>query len=138
MKRITDNTYSRMFFFAALYNLSFAIPGLLFPEFSISLAFGPRVIQSIFINFYASSFYYMFWGSVLIFGIGYYFVSRDITKNRGIVWMGIIGKTPVFIYFCYSYFSGHSLLLSLLGGTGDLMFTILFLLFLWQTRSDDN
>jgi len=126
-----------MFFFGALWNFSFAIPGLLFPEFSIKLTFGTEMDQSLLLgNYYAHSMYLFWWGAVLIFGIGYYLVSRDVNKNRGIVWMGVIGKLCFFFFLTSSYLMGKSTILSFLGGSGDFIFTILFLNFLWQTRNE--
>ncbi|KQC11221.1 MAG: hypothetical protein APR62_10290 [Smithella sp. SDB] len=126
-----------MFFWGAIWNFSFAIPGLLFPEFSIKLTFGTDMDQTLLLgNYYAHSMYLFWWGVVLIFGIGYYFVSRDISKNRGIVWMGVIGKLCFFFFLTYSYLTAKSTILSFLGGMGDLIFTILFLNFLRQTRNE--
>ena len=87
-------------------------------------------------NYYAHSMYLFWWGVVLVFGIGYYLVSRDVNKNRGIVWMGVIGKLCFFFFLTYSYLIAKSTILSFLGGTGDFIFTILFLNFLWQTRNE--
>lgn len=136
MNRISNHTYSRIFLFGALFNLSFAIPGLLLPRFVATLAYGPDMVASVFSNYHSYSFYNIVWGAILIFGIGYYFVFRDVSKNRGIVWMAIIGKSVFFIFFTYSYFTDRASLLALLGGTCDLIFTLIFLLFLWQTKDD--
>ena len=133
---LSRNFYRLVFFFGALWNFSFAIPGLLFPEFSMKLTFGSAMDQSLLLgNYYAYSMYLFWWGSVLVFGIGYYFVSLDISKNRGIVWMAVIGKLCFFFFFTYSYLTCKSTILSFLGGMGDFIFTILFLNFLWQTRN---
>ncbi|MFZ3155941.1 MAG: hypothetical protein WA124_00360 [Smithella sp.] len=80
---LSKNFYRLMFFFGALWNFSFAIPGLLFPEFSIKLTFGTEMDQSLLLgNYYAHSMYLFWWGAVLVYGIGYYLVSCDISKNR--------------------------------------------------------
>ncbi len=135
MKRISDKVYTRMFFIAALWNFSFSIPGMLFPKYSLTLIFGPEMDQSLILgNYYAYTFFFAWWATVFLFGLGYYFVSRNITKNRGIIWMGIYGKLAVFFSFTYSYFTGLSTIISFLSCTGDFLFTMLFLLFLWQTR----
>ncbi len=135
--QLSRNFYRLMFFWGAIWNFSFAIPGLLFPEFSIKLTFGTDMDQTLLLgNYYAHSMYLFWWGVVLIFGIGYYFVSRDISKNRGIVWMGVIGKLCFFFFLTYSYLTAKSTILSFLGGMGDLIFTILFLNFLRQTRNE--
>jgi len=137
MIQLSKKFYSMMFLLGALWNASFSIPGLLFPEFSMNIAFGPDMDQSLILgNYYSYSIYLFWWGSVLLFGIGYYIVSRDINKNRGIVWMAVIAKLCFFYFFTYSYFTGRSTVLSFLGGSGDLVFTILFLNFLWQSRKE--
>jgi hypothetical protein len=77
--QLSRNFYRLMFFFGALWNFSFAIPGLLFPEFSIKLTFGTEMDQSLLLgNYYAHSMYLFWWGAVLLLGIGYYMVSLDI------------------------------------------------------------
>lgn len=124
--------YRKVFFIASLWNLIFSIPAILFPKFGIRLAYGIDAVQPIISNYYALSFYYFMWGSVLLFGIGYYIVSRDILKNQGIILLAIFGKPAFFLYFLCSYIIGRSTFLSLLGGIGDLIFTIIFIMFLMQ------
>ncbi len=138
MKRISDKAYTRMFLFAALWNISLSVPCILFPKLILTMIFGPEMDQSLILgNFYASTYFFSFWVAIFLFGLGYYFVSRDITKNHGIIWMGICGKIPVFFFYTYSYFTGRTSLFSFLGGIGDFVFTILFLIFLWQTRTGE-
>ena len=36
--------------------------------------------------------------AVLFFGIGYYVVSKELTLNRAIVWLGMTGKIILFLY----------------------------------------
>jgi hypothetical protein len=137
MIQFSEKFYRALFFIGALWNMSFSVPGLIFPEFSLRLTFGPEMDQSLVLgNYYAHSIYLFWWASVLLFGIGYFIVSLDIWKNRGIVWLGIIGKLCFYYFFTYSYFTGRSTVLSFLGGSGDFIFTILFLNFLWQTRKE--
>jgi hypothetical protein len=135
--KLQDNFYRKMFFIAAIWNFSFAIPGLLFPEFSIKLTFGPEIDQSLILgNYYARSMYLFWWGAVLLFGIGYYLISLDINRNRAMIWMGVLGKLCFFFFFTYSYFTGRSTLLSFLGGSGDFLFTVMFIAFLFRTRPE--
>ncbi|HOW80978.1 MAG TPA: hypothetical protein PK573_00330 [Spirochaetota bacterium] len=137
MKRLSDKFYSRLFFLGALWNFTFSLAGLVLPAFSMRLTFGPDMDQNLVLgNYYSRSMYLFWWASVLLFGIGYYIVSRDINKNRGIVWMAVIGKLAFFFFFTYSFFTDRSTLLSFLGGSGDFGFTILFLIFLLQTRKE--
>ena len=98
---MTDRFYSRMFLLAALWNVFAAVAGLAFYQFQLRLFFGSEAYTDC---FYQTLFYRIALTAVLIFGIGYYMVSRQITANRGIVWLG------------------------------DLVWAILFLTFLFQTR----
>ncbi len=68
------------------------------------------------------------------FGIGYAIVSGNPTRNRGVVWMGVVGKLGVagmaIMQFAaamipFSYFAL---------GMGDLAFAIMFGLFLHRTQ----
>jgi hypothetical protein len=68
MKKVSDLTYSRIFLIGALFNLSFAIPGLLLPRFVATLAYGPDMVASVFSNYHAYSFYNIVWGAILKIG----------------------------------------------------------------------
>ena len=71
---------------------------------------------------------------VFVFGIGYYWVSKDLSKNHDIVKMGIIAKILVFMIFSYHYLIGNMPLLIALCGVVDLIFAILFLKFLMNMK----
>ena len=71
---------------------------------------------------------------LLVFGLGYYWVSRDLANNRDLVKLGVIGKPLVFLVFF-----GHALLaeipvLLVAPSVADLFFGLLFLEFLMRTR----
>jgi len=74
-------------------------------------------------------------GSCLFaFGLGYYWLSRDLSRNRDLVTLGAIGKPLVFVVFF-----GHALAkdippLMVLPSIVDLLFGVLFLEFLVRTR----
>ena len=72
----------------------------------------------------------LFLALAFVFGIGYFWVSRDISINHDIVKMGIIGKVMVFLLFLYHSFFGNLVLAFAAIGTVDLLFAILFLEFL--------
>ena len=67
---------------------------------------------------------------VFVFGIGYYWVSKDLSKNHDIVKLGIIAKVIVFLIFSYHYLFGNMPLMIALCGVVDLIFAILFIEFL--------
>ena len=71
---------------------------------------------------------------LFVFGVGYYWVSRDLARNRDLVKLGVIGKPLVFVIYL-----GHALTReippSLVGpSVVDLLFGVLFLEFLVRTR----
>lgn len=69
---------------------------------------------------------------IAAFGIGYTMVAFAPAKNRGIVWVGAIGKSAVVALAAQQFSAGavpqNTFLLSL----GDLAFVALFALFLWR------
>lgn len=41
--------------------------------------------------------FYLFFGLVVVFGLGYYWIGQDVQGNRNIIKMGAIAKTIVFV-----------------------------------------
>ena len=79
------------------------------------------------------SLYYYSWIVLFVtFGIGYYMVYRDMYGNKNIVILGIIGKLGFAAIFIYSMvvFSGQAPRFFLIPVTGDLIFVVLFSMFL--------
>ena len=75
-------------------------------------------------------FYHLFFGIVIIYGVGYYLVSTNLDKNHGIVLMGILGKLWVFCISCYYFLVGDFNFFGVTPSIGDLFFSILFVEFL--------
>jgi hypothetical protein len=79
-------------------------------------------------------FHAMFW-FIIVFGIGYIIVSRDVTKNHGIVLIGTMAKI-LFFLDCIITFSSKEANAMLLGpGVVDLIFAVLFVEFLLKTKA---
>jgi hypothetical protein len=117
-----EGYYKNMFFIGALWNwvasLTFAIGWkFLFPLFGMAL---PNYLV----------FYMLFLGLCFVFGIGYFWVSRDISSNHGIVRMGIIGKLLVFVGFLIAWYMGELPLIIVSAGFVDFIFALLFIEFL--------
>ncbi len=72
---------------------------------------------------------------VFAFGIGYYWVSKDLSTNHDIVKLGIIAKTLVFVVLFYHYLVGNIPLALASCGVVDLIFAILFMEFLKSVAS---
>ena len=65
---------------------------------------------------------------IICYGFGYYWASRDLAGNLGIIWLGIIGKLGVFVVVLISTVLGHiSWQMNLLSGV-DLIFAALFIM----------
>ena len=71
---------------------------------------------------------------VFVFGIGYYWVSKDLFMNHDIVKLGIIAKILVFFIFSYHVFIGNIPMQLGLSGVVDLAFAILFFEFLMNMK----
>ncbi len=69
---------------------------------------------------------------VFVIGIGYWWVSQDISRNREIVKLGIYAQYSVFGVLAYQTLIGNVHPLYLIPGVIDLIFAILFSLFLYS------
>ena len=78
-------------------------------------------------------FHAMFW-FIIAFGIGYIIVSRDITKNHGIILIGMLAKILFFIDCIITLSLKEANLMLLVTGITDLIFAILFIEFLLKTK----
>lgn len=118
--------YQKMFFFGAVWNwvaagstaLGYKI---LFPLFNMQLPAYPVFLL-------------LFLGLCFVYGIGYFWVSQDLSQNRGIVKMGIIGKLMVFVGFLWGVITGQVHFIFIGVGIVDLVFTVLFIKFLQVSK----
>ncbi|MEA3222625.1 MAG: hypothetical protein U9P49_05615 [Thermodesulfobacteriota bacterium] len=133
MKLISEKTYSDIFFMGSLWNLAIGLGSLTTLKLSMRLLYGAKAVTE---NIVATLPLRFFYAAVAIFGWGYYMVSRDPKKNRGIVWMAIVAKLTIFVTFIYYYLKRKIKIIPFLLGLGDFIFSILFSLFLFETRND--
>jgi len=131
MRKISNDLWQKMFFIGALWNISIGLIGLCFYDFSIKLFFGAEVVTD---NLLTLIFFRFFMIAVIIFGAGYWAVSRDLAANRAVVWMGLIAKLLIFFTFAYYYALGQAGWFSVFGSSGDFVFSIFFMMFLYQTK----
>ena len=111
----------RMFFIGALWNWGAAI------VFAGIALFVRPMLPYFLVTIPESLFwFYMFLGVVFVYGLGYYWISKDTARNRDIIKMGIIGKAFVFCMLLYALIAGIVTLLAFLAGVVDLLFVILF------------
>jgi hypothetical protein len=71
---------------------------------------------------------------IAVFGVGYAMVARDPPAHRAIVWLGVIGKTPLPILTWLQIQAGKASMDTLFVALGDWVFVGLFLAFLLTTR----
>ncbi|MDO9264294.1 MAG: hypothetical protein Q7U02_10040 [Desulfosalsimonadaceae bacterium] len=119
-----EDYYRKLFLVGAIWNwvatttLIFGYK-IMFPLFDMPLPIYPV-------------FFLMFLGLCFVFGIGYYWVSQDLSKNNDIVKMGIIGKLLVFVGLLWASISGQIHYILLGAGLVDLVFAIFYIEFLMK------
>jgi hypothetical protein len=114
-----------VFALAAFFNLAVGVPLLLAPRTALASLVGGGPGDMVLAQILGVL--------ISVFGVGYGMVARDPQGNRGIAWLGVIGKLPLpvilWFYVRADLVPVRTLLLSL----GDLGFAVLFVLFLWRT-----
>jgi hypothetical protein len=73
---------------------------------------------------------------LFLFGLGYYWVSRDLSENHGIVKLGVAGKILVFVLFFGHALAGTIPVTLAVPTVVDLLFAALFLEFLIHWRGE--
>jgi hypothetical protein len=69
---------------------------------------------------------------VFVIGIGYWWVGNDISRNHDLIKLGIYAQSSVFVVLAYQTLVGNVHPLYLIPGVIDLIFAILFGLFLYS------
>jgi hypothetical protein len=128
-----ETFWKRLFLVAALYTLS-AAPMLVvsyacFP----SLVFTPEGLPFTH-NPVFDTFWYTLVLAVVLFGVGYLTASRDLRRNRVMIWLGVVGKLGLAILVFRLYAAGFITPLFPIGVAGDVVWAILFFEFLRRTR----
>ena len=122
--------YKYMFLTGAIWNIIIAISSIITPlliEGSLSV-YGIEEPPSLL-------FYYLFYGVVLVVGIGLYLVSTNLDQNHGIVLIVVIGKLWVFFTMGFYFLVGDVNLLGVAFSTGDLIYAGLFIEFLLNYKN---
>jgi hypothetical protein len=123
-----------MFVAAALFNFVFGGPILLTPAWSYSIAYLPPLdSQGMALRFWGD-----FGFAVVLIGVGYYLVSRDLARNRGVVWLGVFAKLFDVVVLSYRFALGLAHPIVLVPAAVDGLFMLLFILFLYQTRAGNR
>jgi hypothetical protein len=131
---LNNHTWVKVFFVAALFNYMMGLPIVLFTDFTYNLVYTDGVSRAPM----ALSLWADFGIMVIIIGFGYQLVSRDITKNRGLVLLGVIAKLFDVITLTYRYFIDIANVIVLIPAFIDAIFAVLFVLFLYQSRKQSE
>ncbi|HQP30706.1 MAG TPA: hypothetical protein PLB81_05210 [Deltaproteobacteria bacterium] len=131
MAHLSEKTYRDIFFVGALWNLMVGLGNLTFFKTSMRIMFGKNAVTNAITSTLPLRFFYI---AVALFGWGYYMVSRNLKENRGIIWMGMAAKVIIFGTFVWYYRLRQVKILAVLAGSVDFVFTILFAIFMWDTR----
>lgn len=118
-----------MFLSAAVFNYAVGLPIMIAPAWSYGLAWIPPVDSG---GSMVLSFWWDFGFLVALIGIGYHIVARDVNRNHGLVWLGIISKGFDVGSLTYRFIIGLAHPLVLIPVAIDGIFIILFALFLRQ------
>ena len=126
---MSETAYRRMFLIGAIWNVAggafiIAATGWIFRSAGLTEPFPPL-------------YYYAWIALFMTFGVGYYLVYRDMFRNRDIVLLGAIGKTAFAAVFLYDFavYSGAVPRFFLFPVIGDLIFVVLFVMFLRFART---
>lgn len=118
--------YKWLFIVGAIFNwimaTSFTLLSIFFYSTIFSL-FGSVAPTTLF-------FLHSLLGLIAVYGIGYFIVGLDITKNRGIVYLGILSKLTFFFYCLIYYLLGDLTIIIVILGSFDFFFACLFIEFL--------
>ena len=115
-----DRYHKILFTIGAIWNWMFGLGGIALSIFTDMKLFLPEAPNSdVFGN--------LFFAMVFAFGIGYYWIGQNTLGNRNIIKMGIIGKLLVFAFVAFYFLTKKVTLFTLLGGSGDFIFSFFFL-----------
>jgi hypothetical protein len=120
-----------MYVAAALFNFVFGVPIMLAPAWSYSVAYLPPLNDD---GGMPLRFWSDFGFAVVLIGVGYFLVSRDLAQNRGLVWLGVFAKLFDVVALTSRFALGLAHPLVLVPAAIDGLFMLLFILFLYQTR----
>jgi hypothetical protein len=114
-----------IFLVKGVYNVVLSVALLIWPDRLLPLLSG-----SVGNPVYAQLFLML----CLAFGVGYILVALEIDRNHGLVAVGILGQTGLFVIVALQWAMGNVSTFALLPGVVDLAFAVGFMRFLWCYR----
>ena len=122
-----------IFVTAAIWNLLGATLGTVFTFDVFMILFDRSLSDPLVISIYRGA-----WGSSFLYFLGYLFVAYNPQKQTGVIIIGTIGK----IFFAFTlfthYLNGLATSYALIVIVGDVIFSILFIIFLYVLWKNDK
>ena len=131
----TAGFYKKLFLFAAFWNVGAALLGVVSITFNLDLFYN---VSNYSVDYLFKIHYYNFWLFIMAMGVGFYFVSKDISRNYAMAIVGIIGKTLAAGTWIYYYFAGQATYMVLVASAGDMLLVLLFITYLNFTAKRDR
>ena len=121
---MNEKFYKRMFLIGALWNI---LGGALIVVFTRWIFVTANLTPP-----HPPAYYHSWIGLFVTFGIGYYMIYKNMYANKNIVILGMIGKLAFAVIFIYNMvaFPGQIPMVFLIAAIGDLIFVVLFGMFL--------
>jgi hypothetical protein len=118
---------------ATAFNFLIGASIVLATEWSFDLAYGPSGDTD---NAMAQTLWRDFGIFVLLIGVGYYIVARDVTRNHGLALLGIFAKLFDVVALTTRFFLGLAAPIVLVPAAIDGVFALMFVVFLvWARRT---
>lgn len=128
-----DHRWSRIFLVAALFNYAIGFPILFLSRWSYDQSF----VEAVGRDPMAIRLWSNFGFAVILIGLGYQIISRNIRANRGIVLLGIIAKLFDVINLSLLFAWGFARPLVLIPAFIDGLFAVVFVIF-WFSKPPDG
>mgnify|MGYP000152981772 CR=1 FL=1 len=124
-KDLNSKFWKIVFIVAAIYTGGGVLQGIINPGSAFTLMTGATTD-----DYYTLFFFRAGWLTVFAFGVGYFLVSRNPSRYPGVVVAGGLGKLFFAVHVFLNYASGKFTVMTLAAAVGDVVFVILFVLFL--------
>ncbi len=131
---LSNNFWKWMWIAAAAFNIIMGFFIVFLTRWSFALSYDPSGDVA---NPMALRLWRDFGIFVLMIGVGYYLVSRDLTRNSSLVLLGIAAKAFDVIVLSLRFATGLANAIVLVPAIIDGLFMLLFILFLYKIRSAD-
>jgi hypothetical protein len=118
-----------LFVIAALWNFAGAVPGLFLSDMMFQQEFGRRLADPVLLAIYRGA-----WGTAFLYGFGFLMVAANPRRNVGVVIMGGTGKALFAGNLLYMYLSGWVSPSAVAIIACDVVFTLLFALYLARLK----